>query len=656
MRKPGARGNALRVLLLEDNPRDADLSMRKLTESGFHVASAVARNSREFKKLLEKQSYDFILGDYSLPDWNGLEAVRWLRSSGILTPFILVTGTLGDQLAIECIKAGADDYVPKDNLNRLPLAVQRALVEQQLRMERDWAEEELRQSEHQYRLLFHSNPHPMWVFDAETLRFLAVNEAAVRHYGYSLSDFLSMTIRDVRPAEEVARLLQRVKDGAYGSVEHYHELWKHKKKDGTMIDVEISSQPITFRAVKASLVLAHDVTEQRKLEQQFRYAQKMEAIGRLAVGVAHDFNNLLMVISSHAELIRDHLGDARRVERYVKHIRSAIDKAGLLTVQLLTFGRKQLQELRVLDLNAVVAEFSKLLPGLLGTDIEVVVRTSERECFVYSDKAQIEQVIMNLVVNARDAMPKGGTLTIETDRLRLAREYFPTHGVEARPGDYVMLAITDTGIGMDARTQSQIFEPFFTTKEPGKGTGLGLSTVYGIAKQSEGYTWVYSEVGIGTAVKVYFPYTLAPVVAEEEAPVVEESEVGGEETILLVEDEAALRAATGEFLESKGYRVLPAANAAEALRIANDYQQGIHLLMTDLVMPGLGGVELAEKLMEVRPATRVVYMSGYTERTARPGDFEQPRFYIQKPFTLPALSAIARRALDSPPTVATISP
>jgi len=632
--------------------------MRKLKESGFHVASVVARNSREFKKHLERQSYDFILGDYGLPDWNGLEAIRWLRSSGILTPFILVTGTLGDQLAIECIKAGADDYVLKDNLNRLPLAVQRALAEQQLRMERDWAEEELRRSEHQYRLLFHSNPHPMWVFDAETLRFLAVNQAAVHHYGYSLTDFLSMTIRDVRPAEEVPRLLQRVKDGAYGSVEHYHELWKHKKKDGTIIDVEISSQPITFLTVQASLALVQDVTEHHKLEQQVRYAQKMEAIGRLAGGVAHDFNNLLMVISSHAELIRAYLGNPERVDRYVKHILSAIDKASLLTRQLLAFGRKQLQELRVLDLNAVVAEFSKMLPGLLGTDIEVAVRTSERECFIYSDKAQIEQVIMNLVVNARDAMPQGGTLTIETDTLRLAREYFTNHGVEARPGDYVMLAITDTGIGMDARTQSQIFEPFFTTKEPGKGTGLGLSTVYGIVKQSEGYTWVYSEVGIGTAVKVYFPYRLAPVVAEEEEPVVEEeeSEAGGEETILLVEDEDALRAATCEFLESKGYRVLPAANAAEALRIAKNYQQEIHLLMTDLVMPGLGGLELAEKLMKVRPATRVVYMSGYTERTARPGDFEQPRFYIQKPFTLPALSAIARRALDSPPTFATRSP
>lgn len=638
----------LRVLLLEDNPRDADLSIRMLSEAEFQFTAVVSRDSQEFKELLEKQPYDLILGDYRLPGWTGLEALRWLRSAGIMTPFILVTGTLGDELAIECIKAGADDYVLKENLDRLPVAVRRALSDQQLRLERDWAEKELRESENQYRLLFHANPHPMWVFDPETLRFLAVNSAAVHHYGYSVSEFLSMTVKDIRPAEEVPRFLERIKDGTFGSVEHYHEIWRHRKKNGDLIDAEISSQPITFRAVRAALVLAMDVTEHRKLEQQFRYAQKMEAIGRLAGGVAHDFNNLLMVISSHTQLIRDHLGDPGRIDRYMNHITSAIDRATLLTRQLLAFGRKQLQELRILDLNSIVPEFCKMLPGLLGTDIEVVVRTSQRECLVYSDKTQIEQVIMNLVVNARDAMPKGGTLTIETDRMRLGREYFPSHGVDAKPGNYVMLAVTDTGTGMDAHTQSQIFEPFFTTKEPGKGTGLGLSTVYGIVKQSGGYTWVYSEMGIGTTFKVYLPFVETPVDVEAPAPQIEEPDARGEETILLVEDEAALRTAICDFLESHGYRVLAAANAAEALRLSTTRDGAIDLLLTDLVMPGLGGLELAEKLIELRPGIRVVYMSGYTEQTTRPEAFEQPRFYIQKPFSLLALSVIARRALDSP--------
>ncbi len=486
----------------------------------------------------------------------------------------------------------------------------------------------------------------MWVFDPETLRFLAVNSAAVHHYGYSIGEFLSMRVKDIRPAEEVPRLLGKITNGTFGSVERYHETWKHRKKDGTIIDVEISSQPIMFRAVKAVFVLAHDVTEHRKLEQQFRYAQKMEAIGRLAGGVAHDFNNLLMVISSHVQLVWGHLGDPPRVDRYMNQIMSAVDRATLLTRQLLAFGRKQMQDLRVLDLNSIVPEFCKMLPGLLGADMEVVVRTSPRECLVYSDKAQIEQVIMNLVVNARDAMPKGGTLTIETDKLKLGREYFPSHGVDAKPGNYVMLAVTDTGIGMDASTQSQIFEPFFTTKEPGKGTGLGLSTVYGIVKQSGGYTWVYSELGIGTTFKVYLPYAEAPVEEEVQAPITE-PDARGEETILLVEDEAALRPAITEFLGSYGYSVLATANAAEALRLTTSYNGPIDLLLTDLVMPGLGGLELARKVRELRPGIRVVFMSGYTEQTAKAEALGKPEFYVQKPFSLPTLAAIARRALDS---------
>jgi len=646
MEKPRPSGKMLRVLLLEDNPRDADLSIRKLSEADFQFTAVVSRNSKEFKELLEKQSYDLILGDYRLPDWTGLDALRWLRSSGIATPFILITGTLGDELAIECIKAGADDYVLKEKLDRLPVAVRRALADQQLRLERDWAEKELRESENQYRLLFHANPHPMWVFDPETLRFLTVNSAAVHHYGYSVGQFLSMTIKDIRPEEEIPRPFEKIKDSTFGSAERYHEIWKHRKKDGTIIDVEVSSQPIMFRAVKATLVLAVDVTEHRKLEQQFRYAQKMEAIGRLAGGVAHDFNNLLMVIGSHAQLIWGHLGDPMRVDRYMQQIMSAIDRATLLTRQLLAFGRKQFQDLRILDLNSIVPEFCKMLPGLLGSDIEVVVRTSPRSCLVYSDKAQIEQVIMNLIVNARDAMPKGGTITIETDRQKLGREYFPSRGVNAQPGEYVMLAVTDTGIGMDAKTQSQIFEPFFTTKEPGKGTGLGLSTVYGIVKQSGGYTWVYSEVGVGTTFKIYLPYAEAAIEEEVQAPI-PQSDATGEETILLVEDEAALRAAISEFLESRGYHVLSAANAAEALRISTTYEDVIDLLLTDLVMPGLGGVELAAKMRELHPGIKVVYMSGYTEQTAKADALGKPDFYVQKPFSLPTLSGIARRALDS---------
>lgn len=637
---------SIRILFMADNPADVDPCVRKLRESGFHFSTLIARTGAEFRELVTKQHHDLIIGDYHLPDWSGLDAVRWLRSSEMVTPFILVTGTLGAELAIECIRAGADDYILKDRLDRLPLAVKKALIEQQLRLERDWAEKELRESEYYYRLLFHCNPQPMWVFDSETLRFLAVNEAAIEHYGYSAREFLAMNVRDIRPAEDAAKIDAQINEGRFATVEHFRELRQHKKKDGTVIDVEVTAQPIVFRAVQAMLVLVHDVTEYRKLEQQFRYAQKMEAIGRLAGGVAHDFNNLLMVISSNAELIHDHLRDPVRVERYLQHIGGAIDRAALLTKQLLAFGRKQVQDLRVLDLNQLIPEFATFLPSLLGADVELAIKPSTKGCCVYCDKSQIEQIVMNLVVNARDAMPEGGKLTIEVDRVSLGGKYFGSHGVEAQPGEYVMVAVTDTGTGMDESIQQRVFEPYFTTKEPGKGTGLGLSTVYGIVKQNGGYTWLYSEPGVGTIFKIYLPYASQkqPDSAPGEPAAVSDS-IGGN-TILLVEDDAALRTGISEYLEGKGLRVLQAATGRDALARAPHFEQ-IDLLLTDLIMPGLSGRELARKMTESRPELAVVYMSGYTEQAVNSEAFEIPRFYIQKPFTLAALSEVIKRALDN---------
>ena len=638
---------SIRILFMDDNPVDIDLCLRKLKESGFVITPIITRNGAEFRAVAADQFYDLVIGDYHLPDWSGLDAVRWLRSSGIVIPFILVTGTLGDELAIECIRAGADDYILKDRLDRLPLAVQKVLLEQQLRIERDWAERELRESEHNYRLLFHLNPQPMWVFDAETLRFLAVNDAAIRHYGYSAREFLTMNLMDIRPTEDAQRIRAQIAQGKFATVDHFQEARQHRKKDGTIIDVEVTAQPIVFRAVQAMLALVSDVTEHRKLEQQFRYAQKMEAIGRLAGGVAHDFNNLLMVISSNSELIHVHLKEAERIERYVGQIGSAVDKAALLTKQLLAFGRKQIQDLRVLDLNRIVPEFTAMLPSLLGSDIELVVKVSSEDCRVFCDKSQVEQVIMNLVVNARDAMPSGGKLIIELARFDLKEAYFDTHHVEAQPGEYVMLAVTDTGVGMDETTKEKAFEPFFTTKEPGKGTGLGLSTVYGIVKQNGGYTWLYSEPGIGTTFKIYLPYAQQQANHVEAAEPIDQPSGAEHGTILLVEDQAALRAGISEYLASRGFQVLQAASGTEALALSSSQSPDIDLLLTDLIMPGLGGRELASKLAPSRPGMAVVFMSGYTEQIVSGDSFEKPRFYIQKPFTLPALSAVIRRALDN---------
>src|SRR5579864_815393 len=348
----------LAVLLLEDNPVDAELAIRKLKSAGVQAIVEVARSAREFQEQAQQKAFDIILGDYRIPGWTGLEAVQWLRSSGISTPFILVTGTLGDELAIECLKSGINDYVLKDNLERLPTAVSRALAEQALREECDRAEDELRKSEEQYRLLFQANPHPMWVFDVETLRFLAVNDAALHHYGYSLTEFLNMTVKDIRPPEELLQFKENMRSQRHSAtLGFYSEPWKHKKKDGTVIDVEISAHVIAFRGRRAKLVMVNDVTERKKLEEQFLQAQKMEAIGRLAGGMAHDFNNLLMIIGSYAHLTRTALSDEEKTAHYLNHISSAVKKATLLTQQLLSFSRKHIHDLRTIDLNGLITDF-----------------------------------------------------------------------------------------------------------------------------------------------------------------------------------------------------------------------------------------------------------------------------------------------------------
>ncbi|HEY3929114.1 MAG TPA: response regulator [Candidatus Koribacter sp.] len=636
----------LNIVVLEDDPVASDLLVVRLKQEGLAFSPQIAHNRSDFQKFFPNDSIDLVLADSHLEDWTGVDAVRWLRQSGNNVPFILVAGTLGEEQAIECVKAGVNDYVLKHNLSRLPHAIRRAMTEARLLEERDAAALEIRRSEEQYRLLFESNPHPMWVSDPVGSEFLAVNRAAIDRYGYSEQEFLQMKMEDLRPVEERGVLdldkneLRRKGLGVYG------ELWRHRRNDGSIIDVEITSQLIPFRGREARLFLVHDVTNSLKIEQRLRQAQRMEAIGRLAGGVAHDFNNLLMVISSYAQLAETELDDPKRVARSLSQVITAVDRAAHLTKQLLAFSRKQPQELRALDVDAVISEFSQMFPALLGADIDLHIKPNARDAHIYADGSQIEQVIMNLVVNARDAMPEGGRLTIESSRIYLDNAYFQELNLDQHPGDYVMLAVSDTGIGMDAATKARVFEPFFTTKGPGKGTGLGLSTVYGIAKQNNGYVWVYSEPGRGTTFKVYFPLSRAEgeIVAETLSP---ESDLTGDETILLVEDEAALRDVATKFLEAKGYQVLSANNAAEALLFCAKEQQNIDLLVTDLVMPGIGGKELASRIFQRCPSTHIVFISGYTENHQLVDELEFPAQFLQKPFSLSTLAKTIRRALAS---------
>jgi nitrogen-specific signal transduction histidine kinase/DNA-binding NarL/FixJ family response regulator len=399
-------------------------------------------------------------------------------------------------------------------------------------------------------------------------------------------------------------------------------------------------------------IFAEDVTERRALEQQLRQSQKMEAVGRLAGGIAHDFNNLLMVISGYSEFLLERLGGEPHLRGPAQEIASASERASSLTRQLLAFSRKQMLAPRIVNLNDVATENLKMLTRMIGEDIDLVLTPGKDLWSVRADSGQIEQVIMNLAVNARDAMPSGGKLTLETSNVTLDEEY-ARQLAPLRPGDYVMISINDTGIGMDTETQSKIFEPFFTTKGP-KGTGLGLSTVYGIVKQSGGYIWVFSEIGRGTTFKIYLPRVASveePLPQFATRPASFQKVEPGTETILLVEDEANLRYLARQYLEKQGYRVIEAADGAVAMQIAVAHEGIIHLLLTDVIMPGMNGRELAQRISEIRPNVKILYMSGYTENViGHNGTLEAGVRLLQKPFNLRDLKSKVREVLDATPT------
>ena len=497
--------------------------------------------------------------------------------------------------------------------------------------------ESLANSEERYRLLFEANPLPMWVYDAKTLRFLAVNEAAVRHYGYTRQEFLDMTISDIRPREDVDALLADLQArGGPGSP--VPGTWRHRKKDGTIIDVEITAGKVMFEGRAAALVLSHDVTERLRLEERLGQAEKMEAIGRLAGGVAHDFNNLLTVISGYTEILLADADTPRREQ--LGEIAHAAEQAAGLTRQLLAFSRRQVLHPRVLDLNEIVAGMEPMVRRIIGDDVSVGVRLTPGLAPVEADQAQIERVILNLAANARDAMPDGGRLTIETQNVEFDDEFVASRG-EGTAGPNVLLAVSDTGVGMSDEVQRHLFEPFFTTKSPGAGTGLGLATVFGVVKQSGGSIYVYSEEGRGTTFKIYLPAAAGRIDAAAAADGAAEH---GSETIMVVEDDESVRDLVRIMLETKGYNVLAAAGAEEAERLCTDE---VDLLLTDVVMPEVNGRALAERLSLTSPSMRILFMSGYSDEAVyRHGEISPNAAFIEKPFTDRTLARKVREVLD----------
>jgi PAS domain S-box-containing protein len=475
-----------------------------------------------------------------------------------------------------------------------------------------------------------------------------VNPAFCRVSGYSRAEALGKNPRILKSGKQNEAFYKKLWTTVLGG-----EIWQdeiiNRRRDGSFYNEHMTITPVRdqrgeithFIAIKA------EVTERKRLEQQLRQAQKMEAVGRLAGGVAHDFNNMLTIISGYSGLLIEHPGIAEPLRGYVDEIRNASGRAASLTRQLLAFSRQQVLAPRVLDLNSVVSNIQKMLKRLIGEDIDLVTALGESLWPIMADPGQLEQVLMNLAVNARDAMPDGGVVTIETSNVKMdaasAQAHFPL-----KPGPYVLLTFSDTGVGMDAETQARIFEPFFTTKEVGKGTGLGLAMVYGIVKQSGGYIWVSSDVGKGTTFRIYLPRTEVEVVDPSSGRGRPEA-LRGTETLLLAEDDDSVRELVRNVLRENGYKVLEASRGEEALELSELFAGKIDLLVTDVVMPQMNGRELARQLLNQRPQTKVLYISGYADNAVfYPGGLDAGGAFLQKPFTPEALTRKVREVLGGP--------
>jgi PAS domain S-box-containing protein len=655
----------LRVLILEHSPDDADVVVRELQRGGVDYLPERVDSETTFLAALDPAP-DLIVASYQLPGYGAVEALRALASRDVDVPVIVVSGTDGDEAAVLCLREGATAYLLKERLGWLGQAAANAIAHAHLRGEQRRMAEALRASEERYRLLFDESPYLMWVVEADTLRFLEVNRKAVGRYGYSRDEFLAMTMHDLRQPEKIPGTLDEMRSEL--AEEPRIGRGRHRTKAGELLEVSVASRPVDFAGRSALLAVIEDVSERHRLEAQLRQAQKMEAVGQLAGGVAHDFNNLLTIILGYAGLVAARLEDRPELRRQVEEVAAAGERGAALTRQLLAFSRHLPLQPRIVDINAVVAGVETMLRRLIGEHVELAIRLQAAAGRVLVDPGLIEQVIVNLAVNARDAMPGGGGLVIETADVELgvpaaggpggpgeasAASAAGEAGARAGsilPGPQVLLSVSDSGSGMDAATRARIFEPFFTTKELGKGTGLGLATVFGIVQQSGGRIEVASEPGQGSSFKIYLPRAAGAAKAPEPASAARAERPGGAQTVLVLEDEPALRQLVRTLLEGGGYTVLIAEGVANALALAERHPSPIHLLLTDVVMPGLSGPEAAVCLVAVRPEARVLYMSGYAgDPIGRRGLLPAGAPLLVKPFTEASLLRMVREVLADVP-------
>jgi two-component system cell cycle sensor histidine kinase/response regulator CckA len=636
--------NPLRLLIVEDAEDDAALVVRELGRAGYDVSHVRVDDEASMRAALRSRTFDVVVSDHAMPRFSAAAALRVLTEHGIDLPFLIVSGSIPEDLAVSAMRAGAHDFVTKHQLARLVPAVQRELRDAAVRSERRTAERRLLESEARYRRFFEDDLTGDALFDADG-RIVDCNPAFVRIFGFTSRTAAldgSMAALFARP-DEHARLLDRVRRERL--VESFEA--ELRRTDGAPVIV-VGNVVGDFRDDGELVGLRayfFDVTARRELEVQFRHAQKMEAVGRLAGGIAHDFNNLLCAIGGYADLSLA-LAGSETLRAYVTEIKKAGERATLLTRRLLAFSRKQVVQPTVLDVNALILDLEAMLRRLIREDLQLTTLLDPAAGSVVADAGHLEQVVMNLVVNARDAIPRGGHIRLST--LALPADRTPPDA-DVPAGEWVVLTVADDGVGMTPEVREHVFEPFFTTKPQGEGTGLGLATVYGIVSQANGHVRLSTAPGEGATFRIYWPAAPARKTSMP-APAAPGPAAPGHETVLVAEDNAIVRGALLELLRRSGYGVLEAADGEEAIARAAGHVGPLHALVSDVVMPGLHGPDVAARIRRTRPDIRVLFLSAYAEELASGGQPPVPgAAFVAKPFRADELLRRLRELLRPQP-------
>ncbi len=636
----------LRVLHLEDNHDYSALVSSKLAAEGLAAEVKCVDTREDFQAALDKGGYDLIIADFSLPDYDGISAMKLAQQKQPEIPILLVSGTIGEEAAIESLKAGAMDYVLKQWPERLVPAVRRALREAGERQSRLRAESALARRESRFRALSENALDVVSVLDQQG-NFTYNSPSVERVLGYKPEELQGQNAFALIHEEDLSAAQEEFRQTVEFPGMTRTAKFRVRHRDGTWRHFEtICKSMLNEPEIAGVVVNSRDVSERHRLEEQLWHSQKMEAIGQLAGGVAHDFNNILTVIQGHASMLRT-ASLSSPSSSSVDQIYLAAERAAGLTRQLLTFSRRQMMQPKILDLNGVVSNMTKMMGRLLGEDIALQFSYAPGQPSVRADEGMLQQILLNLAVNSRDAMPAGGKLGVEISVRELGEADMGKHP-ERRAGRYVRLSVSDTGSGIPADILPRIFEPFFTTKAVGKGTGLGLATVYGIVKQHQGWIEVESQVGQGTTFHIFLPASREAGLKPDETTTIIEALPGGTETILLVEDEQPVRDLVRGVLAGRGYRVLEAASGVQALEVWRRHKDEIDLLFTDIVMPdGMTGRDLAEKVQAEKPGLKAIFTSGYSaEIIGKDFILQEGLNYLQKPFLPHKLAHAIRKCLD----------